>query len=54
VPGGRAIAGVSALSTSDLGIADRRGETLVAETLVAGRWCAEKSRVADMMLILWS
>jgi hypothetical protein len=31
------MAGVSAVSATDLGIANRRGETLVAETLVAGR-----------------
>jgi hypothetical protein len=48
------MAGVSAVSASDLGIADRRGETLVAETLVAGRGCAKKSWVADMKPILWS
>jgi hypothetical protein len=48
------ISAISAISASDtpISIAGRRGETLVAETLVAGRRCVEKACAVLMMPIL--
>jgi hypothetical protein len=48
--------GISAISASDtpIGVAGSRGETLVAETLVAGWTYPKKAWVGAMTPILWS
>ncbi len=51
---GNRLAQLAQLAHPILALADSRGKTLVAETLVAGRGCAKKGRAVPMMPILLS